>query len=746
MAITEVSATDRFTTPYAQSGIIFVTWKDGTSTQGSCAVVGRNDILTAGHVIYDPDRGGWADRFSFYFGADYNNQTDQFDSRNWVYSLESGSFGWSSWAWPESIYSDSNNSTMKSSESQYDVALIGVSVAIGDVTGWLGIDPNRDNTQTVRSTGYPNSGTGMMTDTFLVTRSSYWGIYESSRGIMGPGSSGGPLITSDNYLIGIKSGGDGNGDAWADIGFLWNQLAPKLAENDSLLGGAVDDYAASTATAGTLSVGGSTSGTIESVGDIDWFKVTLIAGKTYRFTLDKYSITGAIGDPFLRLYNSAGVLLSSDDDSGDLLNAELTFTASTSGSYYIAALQSTSSSALSPTSGAYKVSLAEVGGIPPGYTITPKTATVDEGNIASFTVTTMNVAAGTSLNYTLSGGISASDITGGLLTGTTTVATNGQATITVPIAADRTTEGDETLTVTVQGKTASTTIKDTSVSDPIFTISANVSSVSEGSSATFLLTTTNVAAGSFVAYTLSGISAADIVGGALSGNAVISSNGQATITVPIATDRTTEGNETLTVTVQGKTASTTIVDTSFNKGPADKDLVYVFKSEKIGAGVNPASYSYFYTVDANEANYIKGQASWPWIQKTATFEAAHSNPSSSVPVFRFWSDKHQSHFFTINSAEKDQIINWSKTGTNGYDWKFEGEGFRVYPDGSTTDGAGKSAIPVYRLWIDDKDFNAANGISGGHFFTADKGEYDSMIKLVGVEGEGIAFYGEPPGG
>jgi hypothetical protein len=182
------------------------------------------------------------------------------------------------------------------------------------------------------------------------------------------------------------------------------------------------------------------------------------------------------------------------------------------------------------------------------------------------------------------------------------------------------------------------------------------------------------------------------------------------------------------------------------KGPANKDIIYVFKSEKAGAGVNPASYSYFYTVDANEANYIKGQASWPWVQKTATFEAAHSNPSSSVPVFRFWSDKHQSHFFTINSAEKDQIINWSKTGTNGYDWKFEGEGFRVYADGTTTDGLGKSAIPVYRLWMDDKDFNAANGLSGGHFFTADKGEYDSMIKLVGVKGEGIAFYGEPPGG
>jgi len=182
------------------------------------------------------------------------------------------------------------------------------------------------------------------------------------------------------------------------------------------------------------------------------------------------------------------------------------------------------------------------------------------------------------------------------------------------------------------------------------------------------------------------------------------------------------------------------------KGPPNADVVYVFKSEKTGVGVNPASYSYFYTVDANEANYIKNQSAWPWVQKTSTFEAAHSNPVNAVPVFRFWSDKFQSHFFTINLAEKNQIIDWSKTGTNGYDWKYEGEGFRVYADGKTTDGAGKAALPVYRVWMDDKDFNPANGLSGGHFFTSDKGDYDTMIKLVGVKGEGIAFYGEPPGG
>jgi hypothetical protein len=38
--------------------------------------------------------------------------------------------------------------------------------------------------------------------------------------------------------------------------------------------------------------------------------------------------------------------------------------------------------------------------------------------------------------------------------------------------------------------------------------------------------------------------------------------GRATIAIPITSDRTTEGDETLTVTVQGQSASTNIVDSS----------------------------------------------------------------------------------------------------------------------------------------------------------------------------------------
>jgi len=280
---------------------------------------------------------------------------------------------------------------------------------------------------------------------------------------------------------------------------------------------------------------------------------------------------------------------------------------------------------------------------------------------------------------------------------------------------------------------------------PTYSLTTSSSSVNEGSTAKFTLVTTNVAAGTAISYSISGVSAADLQSGVLSGSVAVSSSGTTTISILIKADGVTEGAETLTLATQGKSASTVVNDTSIFKGPAAADLVYVFKSEKIGAGINPASFSYFYTASVQEANSIKSQSNWPWIEKTATFEAAHSNPTIAVPVYRFWSEKHQSHFFTINQNEKEQIIAWSLTGQNGYDWKYEGENFKVYTSSTPTDDLGKSAIPVYRIWMDDKDFNSVNGLSGGHYFTASKDEYDAMVKLVGVKGEGVAFYGEVPG-
>ena len=163
---------------------------------------------------------------------------------------------------------------------------------------------------------------------------------------------------------------------------------------------------------------------------------------------------------------------------------------------------------------------------------------------------------------------------------------NGQATISVPIVADSSTEGSETLTVTAQGASASTTINDTSTTPvPTYNVSASSASVDEGATATFTLSTTNVAAGTVIAYAISGVSSADVTGGALAGTVTVGTNGQATISIPIAADNLTEGTETLTVTAQGKSASVTINDTSLTGQPT----------------FNPSTGHYYQFVPANIA-------------------------------------------------------------------------------------------------------------------------------------------------
>ena len=97
--------------------------------------------------------------------------------------------------------------------------------------------------------------------------------------------------------------------------------------------------------------------------------------------------------------------------------------------------------------------------------------------------------------------------------------------------------------------------------------------MNEGAVANFTLNTTNVAAGTTVGYTLSGVSTADVFGGLLSGSATVNASGIATISVNLRNDLLTEGTETLTVTLigvpdiaGGSRASIFINDTSLSQG------------------------------------------------------------------------------------------------------------------------------------------------------------------------------------
>jgi len=97
----------------------------------------------------------------------------------------------------------------------------------------------------------------------------------------------------------------------------------------------------------------------------------------------------------------------------------------------------------------------------PTYTLTASSPSVNEGETASFTVTTTNVVAGTLLNYTLGGTINAGDIIGGSLGGSVRIDAAGRGVISIGIATDSVAESDEALTVRldINGLTSGIAVK-----------------------------------------------------------------------------------------------------------------------------------------------------------------------------------------------------------------------------------------------------------------------------------------------
>ncbi len=93
-----------------------------------------------------------------------------------------------------------------------------------------------------------------------------------------------------------------------------------------------DDFAAAPTTTGSVPVGGSRTGTLEVLGDHDWFSVAVTAGRTYDFQLNGTSLA----DPALVLRDGAGVQLAANDDAGSTTrNALITYTASATTTLYL---------------------------------------------------------------------------------------------------------------------------------------------------------------------------------------------------------------------------------------------------------------------------------------------------------------------------------------------------------------------------------------------------------------------------
>ena len=138
------------------------------------------------------------------------------------------------------------------------------------------------------------------------------------------------LLTTEGQVLAINAL-----EAWSGVSGITFEFfdAPEPGATVSEFA----DAAASTATTASIAVGNSFEGTLSAAGDRDWVAVTLQAGQTYSVSLAGDNSSGELSDPYLRLYNSSGVQVAVDDDGGSGYDSLLTFTPTTTGTYYAAA-------------------------------------------------------------------------------------------------------------------------------------------------------------------------------------------------------------------------------------------------------------------------------------------------------------------------------------------------------------------------------------------------------------------------
>lgn len=204
---------------------------------------------------------------------------------------------------------------------------------------------------------------------------------------------------------------------------------------------------------------------------------------------------------------------------------------------------------------------------PRSYTVTPSVSTIGEVTAPTsltFSVATQGVASGTTLYWQLTGGVDGGDFSSGFNGNFTVSGTlaNSSGSFTVTAAADASTEGTETFQAEVRtgsiGGTTVATSSSVSISDqslsPTYSFGTIPSSINEGGSGTFNVSTTNVANSTTLYWSIDYYQTSSADFSSTSGSFPITSNA-GSFTVSPSSDVTTEGTEYFRIAL--RTGSTT---------------------------------------------------------------------------------------------------------------------------------------------------------------------------------------------
>ncbi len=222
--------TNPISAPYASVCYIRCEWPDGTAYRGSGVIIGYNDVLTALHQVYQEELGGWASSITIIPGADTQPSLKPFGEFTNVGMLSARAADWDL----------DNDGLLTQNESAGDLALLGMTTRIGDITGWLPVAQNAGDFHGTMA-GYPASGTGLMAEATFADSSATYGVYNTNSSL-GPGASGGPLLQTvgaTTVVTGVLSSGNASQTSSTYAGLFtadtWGWLQGAMTANDSLL-------------------------------------------------------------------------------------------------------------------------------------------------------------------------------------------------------------------------------------------------------------------------------------------------------------------------------------------------------------------------------------------------------------------------------------------------------------------------------------------------------------------------------
>lgn len=322
MALQTVQAEEFNERPLRQIVLIFSEYNDGSAVLGTGLLVGTNDVLTAVHVIYQPEKGGWADSIQLHFGENFNSETNQLRGNGSSYKPSQ----WYFFGWAESHFRDSDNINSTPEESAYDLAIIGIDAEIGETRGFVEMTNNYwpFGQTDIEVFGY-SDGFSSLTKTegaLLISPSAFPEQARIDTQFFS-GASGGPVINNEGRVLGVLSASGVNRTNVATVGDFWEHLANEIYLNDHIL----DDWNPAEINLGDwvrgqfIYSGLNPSNSAQSV-----FQVELDSGKHYGISINEFE-----SFPYILIFDSEFQKVT-----GQEINERgLTFSPEDSGIFYI---------------------------------------------------------------------------------------------------------------------------------------------------------------------------------------------------------------------------------------------------------------------------------------------------------------------------------------------------------------------------------------------------------------------------